>query len=45
MWGAHCDVLWPQPSSISQGGKGASCAPPNALVIWMCSGKVSDRVE
>jgi hypothetical protein len=33
MWGAHCGVFWPQPSSTSQGGQAASCAPPNTLAF------------
>jgi hypothetical protein len=30
MWGAHCGVLWPQPSSSSQGGQ-AHRAPRQTL--------------
>ncbi len=44
MWGAHCGVLWPQPSSPSQGGQ-AHLRPATRLGHQQAIGLVSGSVE
>jgi len=48
MWGAHCGVLWPQPSSTSQGGQ-AHRAPRqtpssfagDGITRWQCGTRLT----